>query len=551
MSEQKKSYWVKLADGEREAGNYQKAIEYYRRTIDRQRTNYEAYIGLGISEHNLGNDNRARQYYKLAIEENPKEARGYYYLGLILIQCKKTRKGIKSLDICVGINEDIAMAYYYLCMGLTSIDEQEASIETIEQKICRDYPVINKVHIETYTLQMEEQKYKCDETMIDKLYITLAHELNGHKFVCFGDSHRSVFNNIKNVECFNVGSGTAYNLINNESKTGAGKKVKGILLKEDPENTIVILAFGEIDCMEHMYKNYFKGIKGMNQLMRELVENYMKFVNIITKMGYTCLLYGPAFSGKAFNSYGSIKDRNKLVKSFNEELKNKVENDSMVYHYSLSELMIDNCMEPRLEMSKDKRHLDEFPEGSREIQSIIMKGYLDEKKRKGETNRKINQEFDKLDKVNCSKEIKYIIVEKTEKNADVSEKGTGVPKRITLMSRDAKEWGIIFCLQDYIRIEEVQFHINKKKSTDSGMQKIIKVEVEMYGLDDTKVIAFSETLNRSLNGRIIAKGYITRMITLTLRRDITIGKDIRIGKDSEENNNEEIVIENIRINKLR
>ena len=63
----------------------------------------------------------------------------------------------------------------------------------------------------------------------------------------------------------------------------------------------IILAFGEIDCMEHVFKNYFKRNMSINKILDGLTTNYVKFINELTKEALL-VIYGPAFSGRAFNS---------------------------------------------------------------------------------------------------------------------------------------------------------------------------------------------------------------------------------------------------------
>ena len=161
---------------------------------------------------------------------------------------------------------------------------------------------------------MENMSRNIDgKRIIDKLCNILLKRFNKKKIICFGDSHRSVFNNVGKIETINVGSGTAYNLNRDDSLTKSGKKIKDELKKRIPKEDIILLTFGEIDCMEHIYKNRFRTNKDVTKIVEEIIDRYIKFINYVTNKGFTCLIYGPAFSGRAFNSYGRIKDRNKAI----------------------------------------------------------------------------------------------------------------------------------------------------------------------------------------------------------------------------------------------
>ena len=67
------------------------------------------------------------------------------------------------------------------------------------------------------------------------------------KIHCFGDSHRAVFKNQSKIICHNVGAGTAYNLTNENSKTGAGNKIFKKINELDATREAILLVFGEID----------------------------------------------------------------------------------------------------------------------------------------------------------------------------------------------------------------------------------------------------------------------------------------------------------------
>ena len=189
--------------------------------------------------------------------------------------------------------------------------------------------------IETYQETKISGKEKIERRIVDILCRTLLKRFNKRHILCFGDSHRSVFNNIEGIKTINVGSGTAYNLKKNESSTKAGKKIKLELEQTNNDETLVLLAFGEIDCMEHVYKNVYRNQRDVTEVVKSIVENYVEFIEEITNMGYTCMVYGPAFSGKAFNSYGAIVERNKAVRLLNDWIKKKLEENKLAYHYDL------------------------------------------------------------------------------------------------------------------------------------------------------------------------------------------------------------------------
>ena len=59
--------------------------------------------------------------------------------------------------------------------------------------------------------------------------------------------------------------------------------------------------------MEHIHKNVLRTGQKMQDVVKILSERYINFAGELTQKGFVVMIYGPAFSGYALNSYGTQK----------------------------------------------------------------------------------------------------------------------------------------------------------------------------------------------------------------------------------------------------
>ena len=113
----------------------------------------------------------------------------------------------------------------------------------------------------------------------NKMVDLILENVKKKSIVCFGDSHRSVFNNLDKIKCINTGAATAYNLCNGESTTGARKIILDYLKNVPKEEAAVLLAFGEIDCMEHIIKNSQRNDCSPATTVEDVAGRYINFID--------------------------------------------------------------------------------------------------------------------------------------------------------------------------------------------------------------------------------------------------------------------------------
>ena len=502
---------LKQAEVQMRKGNYMNAIKYYGAAIDREEENIEAHIGLGIASHNIGDAKRAISSYKRSITINPKKAESYYYLGLVLSQYENGEKAIKSWKKCIENDENIAITYYYLCAEMVNQNKREEAKALIGNKICRTYPRVHSTLIEAFNLTTDAVEIE-GVHMVDKLYNILVKELGKNKIRCFGDSHRSVFNNIENICCYNVGAGTAFNLISENSTTGAGNSIRKMISESNNKEDIILLAFGEIDCMEHVHKQHYKNDSNIKDIVERLCRNYSKFIESITDKGFVCLIYGPAFSGQALNSYGPLKERNNIVRLFNKRMKSILKHNQYAIHYCLDNLAVDRRGVPRFSLSRDRRHIDEFPHGSAEIQSIIMSGFLEEKLKKNKLKTIKEQTHEE--------EYTYTTIESIKGEARIKEQLKKGTRSYVIDLGTVDEWCMVVNPRNYIKIDEVGVKavfqeydrsINKEAS-------IVEMNLEVIGENENTIYKRGIILTKDEVIRAKIEKGVARLIVIRIKR---------------------------------
>ena len=379
------------------------------------------------------------------------------------------------------------MAYYYLGIALEKTGRRREAIEILTRRIIKTKSKCGPRTLVTLSEILSRRRaYKTQDRHEIVAERTLL-EIIGKKTIhCFGDSHRAVFLNLENIFCHNVGAGTAYNLINKESSTGAGVRIFKHLESMNPEEDAVLMVFGEIDCMEHIYKNKCNGNEKLETIIEKLVERYIKFINQVREKGYTVIVYGPSFSGYALNSHGTQKERNKIIKSFNALMEEKTNENNIIYA-DINYLTIDSDYLTRMEISNDGRHLDNFPKESKVIQGIILSEFI-------KAANKINNRLGRIntaDKISKDdEEFAYAITVDYKGNYDINQ--TRGKKRWTI-GENYKLAVLIVDEMTHRRIDQVKLNI---KTT--GEIKEINKGISVYAIHEKK---YGKSRKRSRKNR--------------------------------------------------
>ena len=464
--------------------DYPAAIRAYTAGLEIDPKHDELHCMLGLTYHNQGDHPKAISHYRKAREINPRNAEATYYLGFILIQESETLEAITYLKEAIALHPKLNDAYYFLGIALERTGEHKQALDILQRCLTESYPVVAAQVVFTIgELISNRRRYACAPCHAQACADALLEILQRKHLHCFGDSHRSVFNNLDGITCYNVGAGTAYNLINTNSSTGAGNKITRIVSQLDSKNDALLLVFGEIDCMEHIYKNAFRVCGDPERLTKELAGRFLEFAAALGDRGFEVLVYGPAFSGVALNSHGSLQDRNRIVKLFNQHMQRACSKHRRLAFASLDHLLIDQDLLPRMHFSDDGRHLDHFPKGSKVLQGIVLTSYIhsilergrehDEPQSTGPIKRNLaeGKPFTILQQRSKQGEPGRSLVSMTQSGL-LSDEGM-----VTIKPEICHESAIIIDLLDHLPISSIHLTLLALQADET-----IKTEVEVIGI---------------------------------------------------------------------
>ncbi len=454
---------------------YQKAIKAFNCSLNINNQDDQTHCSLGLTLHNLGRHKEAIYHYKKAADLNPKNYTALYYIGFILIQENRVEEAIESLKSCISISKDTSPAYYLLGLALERQGQYKEARRIIDEKILENKTLFPEISFAMGELETKRRQYQCHSSHSGGLVEILLSKLNKKKLHCFGDSHRSVFNNLPFIECHNVGSGTAYNLIKVESTSGAGNQILEKIKIFNPEEDALIMAFAEIDCMEHIGKRSMLDQVDPNDLIKFLANRYCEFIDKLISKGFKVLIYGPAFSGYALNSYASQKERNYMLIKLNQKMRERCNNKKNAWFTSLDDLFINSKnILPRMNFSEDARHLDFFPSGSSEIQSIILSRFIQEM---SDTYNEINNRFKTIHSLQNHCVNKPFIIVKNSKKSCLVKGILNEVNKIEIENNKDDFTSMIIDLLDHTLISQISFGIN---SIGNGKELNIKIFIELF-----------------------------------------------------------------------
>lgn len=201
-----------------------------------------------------------------------------------------------------------------------------------------------------------------------------------------GDSHIFSFTG-QSFYIHYIPLATAHNLIKEISGSNSRNKILKILGKiKNPQEKLIILVFGEIDCRIQIYNHYHRrGRKiTMKRLIRQTVKNYGQFVSQLRnkKMNVALLnVLPPGEQSNIYNFpyYADRRIRWNITKQFNKQLQNWCRrhqipfiaifdklvdtNSKRKQVYSLDEVHYNNLSKILLRYIQRDRHLSNFLKG--------------------------------------------------------------------------------------------------------------------------------------------------------------------------------------------
>jgi tetratricopeptide (TPR) repeat protein/TolB-like protein/predicted Ser/Thr protein kinase len=116
-------------------GHYQEAAAEFRRAIDLEPTNEDAYIGLALAYEHQGSINEAENTYQAAISTQPGSPVGYNSLGTFYLRRKEYEKALSMFQKVIEMAPEGYGAYVNEGATLSNMGRYAESIEPLKKSI--------------------------------------------------------------------------------------------------------------------------------------------------------------------------------------------------------------------------------------------------------------------------------------------------------------------------------------------------------------------------------------------------------------------------------
>ncbi len=114
---------------------YDKAKEYYKSLIKKDKRSFLGYYGLGNMYFSLGKFLNAKQYYTKAVKINPDFYEGFYNIGIIELLYHEPKNAIKYFQSAIAANKEFSSAYHILGLIYYYNDEETKAKEYWDKAI--------------------------------------------------------------------------------------------------------------------------------------------------------------------------------------------------------------------------------------------------------------------------------------------------------------------------------------------------------------------------------------------------------------------------------
>jgi tetratricopeptide (TPR) repeat protein len=297
-------------------GQLKESVKCYEQAIVIKPDLAEAYSNLGITLNDLGQLEAAVKSYEQALAIKPGYAEAHSNLGVTLKELGQLEKAVKRYEQALAIKPDYAETHSNLCVTLKELGQLEAAVKSCEQVLVikpDDAETLIQLSIYSWIdqdldklksyLTSKMDLNKCSKKSLKFVYpylnfLTQLHKYRltyPHQYLCndqspvihvIGESHCLTAAN-SNVEFMgkfhtmksNVIIGCkAWHLAN--SQVNGYKKQLEAMVATIPNDGIVMITFGEIDCRldEGILKFHQKTQNNLVESIKDLVENYTKYI---------------------------------------------------------------------------------------------------------------------------------------------------------------------------------------------------------------------------------------------------------------------------------
>jgi len=328
--------------------NFPAAIDAFKKSIALNE-NWNSYQGLGRAFFRTNNFPAAIDAFNKSIALN-ENWNSYHGLGLAFFHTNNYRKALDAIINSYTLNRSKEIEKHFHKIYLKAIDER-TPYNMFTSFLEYSIPSKNQL-AETYlkkyilnsgkTLQMDalllrhassktrgeiEKTIKpTDRELLDNLSETNTpkeRDLTGisrlHRYV-FGVSHSRLHYASSNATVILCGAGTMFSIGDPNSRTNHFHTINSALETINPQNSVLIFEFGEVDIRNHIFKIAKRKSQSIKSIADTSISRYIEFIKSLKSKGYHIMVSGPHCGGGENPSITSAVERNDLCAYINDAL---------------------------------------------------------------------------------------------------------------------------------------------------------------------------------------------------------------------------------------
>ncbi len=120
-------------------GEYEKAIEAFKKEINDKPSSAEAYYNLGLAYGKIGQHEKEIDCYEESIKHNPNKPEIHFNLGIVHNKIGNHKEAIKALNESIKLRPNYLKAHYNICIIYAETGNQEKAMKELE--IVKSYDV--------------------------------------------------------------------------------------------------------------------------------------------------------------------------------------------------------------------------------------------------------------------------------------------------------------------------------------------------------------------------------------------------------------------------
>ena len=346
--------------------NYPAAIDAFKKSIS-VNENWDTYQALGFAYTQTNNYFAAIQAFKrsIALKEDWNTYQG---LAWAYLHSKSHRKALNAIinSYIISRSNEIKNDVYeiYLqadsegkCddMLLTFLEYSVSSKTLLAEDLLRKYifnggkilkidALLMRYASLTMVDSIKEVVVPIDGVLdnLKSLEIPAERDLFGlrrfHRYV-FGVSHARLHFVSPNTTVIECGAGTMFSIGDPNSKTKHFQKIVSECENINPNNSVLIFEFGEVDIRNHIFKIAKRKSQSIIKTADLSISRYIDFIVSLKKKGYHVMVSGPHCGGGEHPSTTSAVERNDLCAYVNDALSLECRANG-IYFFTLFDIVV-------------------------------------------------------------------------------------------------------------------------------------------------------------------------------------------------------------------